>query len=380
MNASAAPSVETRTMRAKIAVVLGLAVVVAIAIWVAASRRKTDATPAQPQIVSSLVTSEPSSAPAPAAEAGPAYTGGFRSAMERHSRVAISKGTKLAGRALENLLPEPTCVDGELGGWALRVDDAFAVSSEYMSGQTDIGFEVVLVHRDAAGALSTYALPHDTWHPDGGPSLDVAISLIDYYGSRSIHTLVVGDIDGNRDPEIFLAGGIHEEGPDPGWTLLLSFKDGAIGPYAGAKDVDVNGVEDVDHDGRLDLLTSGRYSGIEANSQIGSSYPVIEGLFVAHTLSDGGFSMTDSVAKAALKKTCPKKEPISLPPDTEWVEPTDAAKQVLCARAWGASEADVLKQMKARCTKYDPGPTDVAQCPELLLYTAKVVPEVRLDQ
>jgi hypothetical protein len=188
---------------------------------------------------------------------------------------------------------------------------------------------------------------------------------------------VVGNVDGDGDPEVFIAGSVHEEGPDSGWGELLTFKDGTIRRYETPKDMDVGGAEDVDHDGRLDVLTPGSYSGVEAWSAIGASYPAVGSVFVAHTLPDGGFSMNDAVAKTRLLQTCPKKSPIALDP-SEWVEPIEATRQILCARAWGSSEADVVKQLSTRCSRYTPEPHDTAECPTVLRDAAKVDPVVRL--
>src|SRR5204862_871849 len=115
-----------------------------------------------------------------------AYTGGFCQAIERTSHVAIAKASKLAGEPVEDVLPTPSCVDGDRGGWALRISDAMGAVNEATPGSLDIGFEVALVHRDANSAHAAYSLPHDAWHPDGGIAMDVSITRMIYWGARSI--------------------------------------------------------------------------------------------------------------------------------------------------------------------------------------------------
>lgn len=361
-------------MRAKITVALGFVLLAAV-VWIATRKKKPAPIPNEPAIISSLVTASAASI-APPAEDLPKYTGGFCEAMERTSHLAITKASKLAGRVLEDILPTPSCIDGDRGGWALRVDDAIKTFDEYAPDQEELGFEIVLVHRDEHGALTSYPLPHDTLHPEGGPPMDVAVTRTPYWGSRSIDKLVIGDIDGDRDPEAFVTGSIHEEGPNPPWRVLVQFSAPAIRPYPGAKDIAVIDVEDVDADGRLDVLTSGAYARVEAASAIGSTYEAVGGIFVAHALPDGGLVQDDAIAKVRLKKTCPKRQPIALSPD--WVQPVDAVQQIVCARAWGASEADVMKELRPRCVAYEDDFTDATHCPTALVDAAKVTPVLKL--
>jgi hypothetical protein len=132
------------------------------------------------------------------------------------------------------------------------------------------------------------------------------------------------DFDHDGTPEILVRGGREA------W-VLTAVKDAAGGgvwqvvPYSPSAKLQITGIEDVDHDGRPDLRYQGHYG--------------IGGIFVAHSLPDGKFSVDDEVATRAFEAACP-------PAGTELagilaVEHSVEILRIACARARGKSVADV---------------------------------------
>ncbi len=137
------------------------------------------------------------------------------------------------------------------------------------------------------------------------------------------------DFDHDGVPEVIVTAGDDADvisaqkgsPPPPGAAVAWH-----VERYKPASGVAFSGVEDVDHDGRPDLLLKGGYPG--------------PALFVGHSLPDGTFSATDDVAKAAFATSCPKagEELKDLPTK----EPSSLMRRIACARARGATAADVV--------------------------------------
>lgn len=159
------------------------------------------------------------------------------------------------------------------------------------------------------------------------------------------------DYDGDRVPEIAvrLHGHAHE---GASWTRgrIYAFKGGKLGVYEPAKNLDFDELIDVDGDGRPDAKTFAGYVDTLTACGSGFEYTVTGPSFIAHSLSNGTFSMTDEVAKAAAKKECPAL-PKPIVPKGEEGDFETAAKNAICARVWGADTHDILSQLDAACTK-----------------------------
>jgi hypothetical protein len=129
------------------------------------------------------------------------------------------------------------------------------------------------------------------------------------------------DYDHDGTPEILIRGGRGA------WVLTAEKNEGVwqVVPYPPSAKLDVIGIEDVDHDGRPDLRYQGHYAA--------------GGIFVAHSLADGKFSLEDDVATRAFAAACP-------PAGAELagilgVEPNVAILRIVCARARGKSAIEV---------------------------------------
>jgi len=144
----------------------------------------------------------------------------------------------------------------------------------------------------------------------------------------------------------------------------------AVEAYKPASLFASTGFEDVDHDGRPDLHTTGGYPG--------------PAMFVAHSLPDGTFSQTDDVAKAAFAAACPKAgEELTAIPTTE---PADLMRRIACARARGQSPADVVaalaplrvRNANVRGAARDGGLPPATVLPMLVEAAANRAPAVKL--
>ncbi len=265
-------------------------------------------------------------------------------------------------------LPNPSCTESARFGWGLRIDKA-ALEPMFWAAGPAVGWAVVLVHGDN-GSLVTQELPFDRIG-QGANAIHASVIQSSGFGERYISAFVFGDIDGDGDPEVFVSGGYNQEGPDPIWGRVFTFKNGAIRDYAPG--FEVRGAADVDHDGRLDLMTPGPYASIKAKWNGVYEYAVIGGVFTAHALAGGTFSMTDAVAKSALLKECPRKAPLAV---AQSFDIDQTSHDILCARVWGASEADVRSALAGRCKSFDDA--DPNACPKVFLAVAKVTPPTTL--
>jgi hypothetical protein len=229
-----------------------------------------------------------------------------------------------------------------------------------------VGWVVVLVHGEN-GSLVTQELPFDRI----GQGVHASVIQSSGFGERYISALVFGDIDGDGDPEVFVSGGYNQEGPDPVWGRVFTFKNGAIRDYAPG--FEVRGAADVDHDGRLDLMTPGPYATIKAKWNGVYAYALIGGVFTAHALAGGTFSMTDAVAKSGLLKECPRKAPLAI---GQSFDIDQTSHDIVCARAWGATEAEIRSALAKGCKSWDDA--DPNGCPKVFLAVAKVTPPTTL--
>jgi len=112
-------------------------------------------------------------------------------------------------------------------------------------------------------------------------------------------------------------------------------------------------VRDVDDDGRPDLLLSpfqGKLSfGICFDVFDANHAESTEGLFAAHSLSDGSFTLTDQVAIDVAKNWC------KAPPSSD--ASADAYRAIPCGRAWGMDAASLQPFIDAHCQE------QIASCP-----------------
>jgi hypothetical protein len=160
------------------------------------------------------------------------------------------------------------------------------------------------------------------------------------YGGREAKAPTAFDFDGDGDPEIFVA--IDEAGPEghvARQIAFLTFKGGAIAPYAPATSFDVDALEDVDGDGRPDLKIYAKYTDTLDACFSGFPFDHPPARFVAHALADGTFRADDDAAKRHAATWCPA------PPSV-----IDDSAAAICARLWADDRHAVAREMKRVAT------------------------------
>jgi hypothetical protein len=167
-------------------------------------------------------------------------------------------------------------------------------------------------------------------------------------------SLEVHDFDGDGDPELFTTleygAGASE------WVvarLFVTYKNGRVTPYAPATGLPVARFEDVDKDGRPDLVLEYEV-GHGHRCDVEGSVPQIVTL-IAHTRADGTFSLSDAVARSELAKrfkcTGLPAHVVTLPADIDAGD-TISEKPIVCARLWGAKKDDVLAEIESVCAPW----------------------------
>ena len=186
------------------------------------------------------------------------------------------------------------------------------------------------------------------------------------------------DYDGDGEPELLLhiqttehtAAGNSSES-------VFTASGGTVQQYGPAAAFRATLSEDIDSDGRPDLLYTGEEPfRLEGTSDTPHTSMISELLFAAHSLPDGHFSARDAAAVAYVREQCP------LPPTS--IVGDDAAasvKNVHCARAWGISTADIKAQVARDCVR--PKPRDARLVPkcanyDMMMTWAEFVPPVQL--
>jgi hypothetical protein len=233
-----------------------------------------------------------------------------------------------------------------------------------------------LVHVDAAGHEAS-AMPGPAqaqlWKPDAGGELQVNYSQIPFWGSLDLDEPSYVDFDGDGDPEVLVSGSLNEEGYNPTFHEIWTFKAGAVVPYAPARGIVFDDATDIDDDARPDLLTRGPYATVEAASALGGSNPIAPLLFAAHSKVGGAFVQGDAAAIAYAAKECGPAKPLQFATFDE-----DAAKAIVCARLHGSTAAAVDQALAAQCSSFVDVVMEAGQCPAWTKALAAVDPPFQL--
>ena len=281
--------------------------------------RAPDAAPPAPPASASASASASAAASPPAA---PDTCATFAEKTKREVDVALAKFPLPEGYpAMDLHSPVGFCRATPHGVWRIEMPD-YSAADNQLAVRYSIESRFRIVHLDAAGHRAERVMKE---------------TLSDYGGRDKPREPTLFDFDGDGEPEIYVE--LHEEG-DEGHRArqieLLTYRDGAVAPYAPATAYDLAGLDDVDHDGRPDLVV---YAGYEDTlERCGSEFPYDfpPPRFVAHSLASGAFALDDAAAKAHARAWCPAAP-------AKIASSTDA----LCARLWAKTPADVARE-KAR--------------------------------
>ncbi len=311
-------------------------------------------------------------------------------------RIASADPT-CALSAAEVTLAFDHCAATAAGAWSL-VPRRFAAHGDpaFDDGKSceRIDIEVALVHlgapNDAGEPTRSERVPFADV-PDFAEPVDAGLAanwsrVTSSWGSHSLDPPLFVDYDGDGELEVILKADSDDEGYDPSWFEIDTFRaaPGAgahVVPYPPARGLLVDDVCDVDADGRFDLMTRGPYAAVTSLDGPGNDVPVVPAIFVQHARTDGSFSDRDEVARQALRMTCPDTP--SSPPPTAGGEIEDTARELVCARLHGVSaetlRARLLPTCAALCHKTIGCERDAgAACPDWVDQVLAVPPPLQL--
>lgn len=228
--------------------------------------------------------------------------------------------------------------------------------------------------------------------PDGrSVSAVIAPALVFQPGNLKLARVQVHDWDDDGEPEYLL--GVELEPSDSTkaerskadpWRLahaLWTSKGGQLAPMTTVLPWVPTQGESLDADSRLDLLGYGPYDAwIPKSCGLAAACPPhLQGPVLAlHAAPEGAFSGTDEVARARLKKSCPAKPTAVVASKGQAIDLVATAKQLACARIWGASEQEVLAQLTAAAADLCVGGAPECSAKAVLERWAKAPPPATL--
>jgi hypothetical protein len=239
------------------------------------------------------------------------------------------------------------CQQGGLGSWAIALKAA-AGKGEGATRAEHLELEVVRIDQSGARLSASFG------------SFDVAP------GGFELAALQVYDYDDDgRDEliapyEVKATAGAQPASASPIW----SFSDTALTPYAKAPSVGGGiAVEQLDFDMRPDLSTYGAFVAfLGADCGLKVCPPRVTGpKFFWHATPSGAFTASDQAARAALKRASCQSKPANVVVESGGsLNVALTAKNLVCAKAWGVSEAVVVSELTA---KHAALCGDAASCP-----------------
>jgi hypothetical protein len=262
------------------------------------------------------------------------------------NRATVTRATSGGCFGQESELACITTATGVTWGYevmmAKTTDDNSAApdSGDWSDFQCKTEEQVRIVRIDGYGTKTT------------GPSETIERT---WYATRTLSFEALVDYDGDGEIEVLRVKDGHEhEGGPVREISLLTFAKGTIGPYAPATKYDFVAIEDIDGDGRPDLVTRGPYGHVDSSDVFGNTWPAGPAMFAAHSRPDGTFALGDPESIAFTRTTCPKRPALSFGHD-ELVFASGAEKKIVCARLRGATQADVERAWKTACPAQDGG-------------------------
>jgi len=243
----------------------------------------------------------------------------------------------LEQRARESL--QMPCVPGPGGRWELALTDlASSPMSEEEHGGTGerITGRFALAFVDGSDARRS------------GPPRDFELLRAeDWWRSARVDVRGHSDLDGDGLEELFVwIGRADYEGTPQGEVTVMTARGGVVAVYEPAPvGAAIGEIEDVDADGRPDLVSCTPYCG---TSPWGAS-PVPAGgpPNVFRSLPDGSFSNQDPVVLARLRAACPARPERFLPSSPSEDGYQEALTAVSCARIFGTATDEIVRAIRA---------------------------------
>jgi hypothetical protein len=171
----------------------------------------------------------------------------------------------------------------------------------------------------------------------------------------------LADYDGDGETEILVTRDArqHEGGPEHS-AEVLTYRAGVLAPYAPAEGIPIEHAEDVDGDGRADLISRSPYAHVASQDAFGNNWPVGPAIFAFRSEADGTFRLGGPASIAFTRKLCPARPEPSLAADD--FSDTDAAGlRLVCARLWGVPAAEIERAWDRLCVGRE-GDTDPFTC------------------
>jgi len=208
----------------------------------------------------------------------------------------------------------------------------------------ETGHDVELVRRDRAGTKAVAGANETLTYDAFTRQNDIALlALTDYDGDGEIEILRVHDA-------------LQREGSLEHEATVLTFKNGTVTAYPPAAKLKIEGHEDVDGDGREDLLSRGPYEKVGPNDAFGNGWSIVSALFAYHASPDGSFALGDDASMAYTRRHCPaptKDVTLTLDDTTGAREHEKLADELACARLWGVPPQKVEHAWDAVCRDFD---------------------------
>lgn len=238
-------------------------------------------------------------------------------------------------RMLENA---GKCYASPKGAWALDTSKARVLEPDEMSDEK--GWEV---HYEL-----TYVTPEGRLVKGSPVSGEISLR---YRNALGVEIVEIFDYDGDGAAEIVVnewsdySGESHFES-----RSIFTFRDGEVKRYAPADELKIDGVVDVDRDGRPDLVLPGPFlisgpCGLDGQDFRGPPH-------VAHSLPNGAFSIDDAVAREAVRAQCGPMQRDLLHFERAdkdvYLHNEETVRRITCARIYGMSAKEASERVRAR--------------------------------
>lgn len=256
--------------------------------------------------------------------------------IARRAAKAESEGPGAKHGALADV---GACYSAGEGAWALDPGAASIVDPDEQAAGNG-GWEVPY--------SLTYVTPRGALVGGGPITGTVAVRERE---SRDVRIFAVFDFDGDGVSEIIVAEDADYGGEEHDSKIsVVTFRDGEVKSYAPAEKLDIQGIVDIDLDGRPDLLVPGPFLAQGPCGYDGQDFQAPAHL--AHSVAGGGFSLDDAVAQAVIRDSCgplaTELVAVEHGRNGTWIDPMETARRISCARIYGVSAEAAARRIRAR--------------------------------